>query len=65
MEKQFSIETFFTEKNINENVKDIYLIWKICFYTENKIKLQIKLKSFLNIYSFCKKNLLDHQKYIC
>ena len=25
----------FTEKNINENVKNIYLTWKIYFYTEN------------------------------
>ena len=28
-------KTFFTEKNLNENVKNIYLIWKIYFYTEN------------------------------
>ena len=28
-------KTFFTEKNINENVKNIYLISKIYFYTEN------------------------------
>ena len=28
--------------------------------------LQIKYKSFLNIYSFCKKKIfLDHKKYIC
>ena len=27
--------TFFTEKNINENVKNIYLISEIYFYTEN------------------------------
>ena len=26
---------FFTEKNINENVKNIYLILEIYFYTEN------------------------------
>ena len=26
---------FFTEKNINENVKNIYLISKIYIYTEN------------------------------
>ena len=26
---------FFAEKNINENVKTIYLISKIYFYTEN------------------------------
>ena len=28
-------KTFFTEKNINENVKNIYLISEIYFYTEN------------------------------
>ena len=28
-------KTCFTEKNINENLKNIYLIWKICYYTEN------------------------------
>ena len=28
-------KTFFTEKNINENVKNIYLVPKIYFYTEN------------------------------
>ena len=27
--------------------------------------LQIKYKSFLNIYSFCKKKNFDHKKYIC
>ena len=26
---------FFTMRNINENVKNIYLIWQIYFYTEN------------------------------
>ena len=26
---------FFTEKNINENVKNIYLIWEIYFCAEN------------------------------
>ena len=40
--KSFTLKAFFTEKkknftekNINENVKNIYLIWKIYFYTEN------------------------------
>ena len=28
-------KTFFTEKNINENVKNVYLISEIYFYTEN------------------------------
>ena len=42
MEKEFYIEKcfywkkfFFTEKNIHENVKNIYLIWETYFYTEN------------------------------
>ena len=42
MEKKFYNEkffllkkTFFTEKNINENVKNIYLISEIYFHTEN------------------------------
>ena len=37
MGKKFYNEkkTFFTEKNINENVKNIYLISKIYFYIEN------------------------------
>ena len=56
MEKKFYIEFFFTEKffltkqNINENVKNIYLIWKIYFYTENNYVTN----KILNIYSFCK-----------
>ena len=42
MEKKFYNEkcfygkkTFFTDKNINENVKNTYVISKIYFYTEN------------------------------
>ena len=34
IEKLFYWEKTFTEKNINENVKNIYLIWKISFFTE-------------------------------
>ena len=33
--KSFILKIFFTEKNINENVKNMYLIWEIYFYTEN------------------------------
>ena len=50
----------FTEKNINENVKNMYLIWKI-FFIQKMFVLQAKYKSFLNIYyiySFGKKNVL-------
>ena len=52
----FYDENFFTEKSINENVKNISLISEVYFYTEKvKFTIQIKYKSFLNIYSFCKK----------
>ena len=57
MEKKFYIETFFTEKNINKNVKNTYLIWEIHFI-QKMFVLQIKYKFFLNIYSFCKKKFL-------
>ena len=57
---------FFTEKNIYENVKNIYdLIWEI-FFRQKMFVLQIKYISFLNIYSFCQKKIFfDHKKYIC
>ena len=40
MEKKFYIEIFyrkffFAEKNVNENVKNIYPIWEIYIYTKN------------------------------
>ena len=49
---------YFIEKNINENVKKIYLISEIYFYTETKIQIFIY---FLNIYSFCKKKFFDQK----
>ena len=58
--KKFYIEifllkkTFFTEKNINENVK-IYISFEKYIFMQKMFVLQIKYKSFLNIYSFCKK----------
>ena len=49
-------KTFFTEININENINNIYLISKMRqIFTQKMFVLQIKYKSFLNIYSFCKK----------
>ena len=58
-------KTFFTETNINENVK-IYISFKKYIFMQKMFVLQIKYKSFLNIYSFCKKNFFfDHKKYIC
>ena len=56
--KKFYIEffftekkTFFTEKNINENVK-IYISFEKYILMQNMFVLQIKYKSFLNICSF-------------
>ena len=57
--KCFYVEKkYFIEKNINENVKKIYLISEIYFYTETKIQIFIY---FLNIYSFCKKKFFDQK----
>ena len=50
------VKKFYNEK--------IFLLKKT-FFTEKIFVLQIKYESFLNIYSFCKKNLFDHKKYIC
>ena len=49
------------EKNINENVKK-YISFQKYIFTQKMFVLQIKYKSFLNIYSFCKKNFLSIKK---
>ena len=46
--------TFFTEKNVNENVK-ICISFEKYIFMQKMVVLQIKYKSFLNIYSFSKK----------
>ena len=51
-------KTFFAKKNINENVKKniyIYISFEKNIFMQKMFVLQIKYKSFLNIYSFCKK----------
>ena len=48
----------FTEKTINENVKKKYISFQKYIFTQKMFVLQIKYKSFLNIYSFCKKKFL-------
>ena len=71
MKKSFISKIFFTEKNIfterNMNQKSHKIfekhLWrralKIYFYVLQKMfVLQTKYKSFLNIYSFCKKAFL-------
>ena len=55
----------FIEKNINENVKKKYISFQKYIFTQKMFVLHTKYKSFLNIFSFCKKNLFDHKKYIC
>ena len=54
--KCFYTEKKFIEKNINENVKKyIYISFQKYIFTQKMSKLQTKYKSFLNMYSFCKK----------
>ena len=70
MEKKFYNENAFYWKkllgrNINENVKKIYLISEIYFYTKNVCvtnKIQILLKCILILQ---KKKIFGHKKYIC
>ena len=44
-------KTFFTEKKVNGNVKYIYISCQKYIFTQKMFVLQIKYKSFLNIYS--------------
>ena len=63
-EKIFLLKkAFFTEKNINENVKN-YISFQKYIFTQKMFVLQIKYKSFLNIYSFCKKSFLIIKKFL-
>ena len=55
-------KTFLTEKNINENVK-ICISFEKYVFIQKMFVLQIKYKSFLNIFSFCKKKI--YETYIC
>ena len=58
-------KTSFTERNINENVKKIYLVSEIYFYTKNVCvtnKIQIFLKCILILQ---KEKNFDHKKYNC
>ena len=48
-------KAFFTEKNINKNAK-IYISFAKYIFMQKMFVLQMNYKSFLNIYSLCKKN---------
>ena len=52
--KCFYIQKKILEKNTNENVKK-YISFQKYIFTQKMFVLQTKYKSFLNIYSFCKK----------
>ena len=56
---------FFTEKNITENVKIyIYISFEKYIFMQKVFVLQIKYKSFLNIYWSCNTFFFHHKKYI-
>ena len=63
----------FTEKNFfyreKYKCKYIYISFEKYVFMQKMFVLQVKYKSFLNIYSFCKKKKteekFDHKKYIC
>ena len=48
---------FYTEININENVKKKYISFQKYIFTQKMFVLQTKHKTFLNIYLFCKKKI--------
>ena len=60
--KRFILKMFFTEKNsfyrekYKWKSKNVYISFEKYIFMQKMFALQIKYKSFLNIYSFCKKN---------
>ena len=62
--KSFIMKMFFTEKNFfyrekyKWKCKNIYISFEKYIFMQKMFVLQIKYKSFLNIYSFCKKKFL-------
>ena len=58
------MEKNFIEKNINENVKNIYPISEIYFYTEN-VCVTNKISIFLKYIFIPQKKNFDHKKYSC
>ena len=59
--KKFKLKIFFTGKNFfyreryKLKCKYVYISFEKYIFMQKMIVLQIKYKSFLNIYSFCKK----------
>ena len=43
-------------------IQKIYVSFEKYTFMQKMFALQIKYKSFLNIYSFCKKTFFDHKK---
>ena len=43
-------------------IQKIYISFEKYIFKQKTFVLQIKCKSFLNIYLFCKKNIFDHKK---
>ena len=52
MKTNFTEKNFFTEKNINGNVKN-HISFRKYIFTQKMFALKIKYKSFLTICSFC------------
>ena len=46
-------------------MQKIYISFQKYIFIQKTFVLEIKYKSFLNIYSFSKRNLFDHKKHIC
>ena len=61
--KSFILKFFFIEKNFfykekyKWKCKNIHISFEKYIFMQKIFVLQIKYKSFLNVYSFCKKNL--------
>ena len=61
MEKKFLLKFFFTEKKLfyrekyKWKCKNIYISFEKYIFMQKMFVLQMKYKSFLDIYSFCKK----------
>ena len=49
---------------MNENVENICISFEKSIFMQKMFVLQIKYKSFLNIYSFCKKTFLIIKIYL-